>query len=244
MNHPGPARSLTRYDRFLRKRDAASGGANAARLRHRYDVIFSRNRDLFEGARVLDIMSSTGFWSLAALDAGAAHVVGVEPSPAPIEAAQKSFSEYGVNPGSYRFIKSEAPAALRSFDPQAFDVVLSHGFLELSDARFFFQQISRLKPKYVILDTRTVIGKGPIVRLKTRSADETRSKAAARDNPILAVPNQELITFFCDYFQLRARPIDWKSAGIADWSSVSDYEQGRRQTFILERMVANAQRAR
>jgi SAM-dependent methyltransferase len=244
MNHPGTPRSLNRYDRFMRKRDAAAGSAtgvsSAARLRHRYEVIFARNRELFEGARVLDLMSSSGFWSLAALDAGAAHVVGVESSPAPVEAAQKTFGEYGVNPGSYRFIKSEAPAALRSFDAKTFDVVLCHGFLELSDARFFFQQISRLKPKYVVLDTRIVLGKGPIIRLKSRSANETRPKTAERDNTILAIPNHELITFFCDYFQFRSRLIDWQSAGITDWSSVSDYELGRRQTYILEGAVPNA----
>jgi SAM-dependent methyltransferase len=243
MNHPGTTRSQNRYDRFMRKRDAAAGSAagasSAARLRHRYDVIFSRNRELFEGARVLDLMSSSGFWSLAALDAGAAHVVGVEASPAPVEAAQKTFGEYGVNPGSYRFIKSEAPAALRSFDPKTFDVVLCHGFLELSDARFFFQQISRLKPKYVVLDTRIALGKGPIIRLRSRTGSETRPKAD-RDNAILAVPNHELITFFCDYFQFRSRLIDWKAADIADWNPLSDYEQGRRQTYILERSAASA----
>jgi len=248
MNHPGATQPLNRYDRFMRRRDAAAGSAtgasSAARLRHRYEVIFSRNRGIFEGARVLDIMSSSGFWSLAALDAGAAHVVGVEASPAPVEAARENFGACGVNPVSYRFVKSEAPAALRTFDPKMFDVVLCHGFLELSDPRFFFQQISRLKPKFVVLDTRIAQGKGPIIRLRTRAANENKPKAAERDNAILAVPNHELISFFCDYFRFSARLVDWKSAGLADWSPVSDYEQGRRHTYILEGAASASSRER
>lgn len=249
MNQLGSTRSLTRYDRFMRKRDTAGGSAagasNPVRLRHRYETIYARNRELFQGARVLDLMSSSGFWSLAALDAGAAHVVGVEASPAPVEAAEKTFGEYGVKSGSYRFINSEIPAALRTLDPKAFDVVLCHGFLEQSDPRFFFQQLSRLRPKHVILDTRVVQGKGPIVRFRSRSADEARPKATERLRSILAIPNHELITFFCDYFGFRWRLIDWKASGITDWTGLGDYEQDRRRTYVLERSVADpAARAR
>ncbi|MGA2792116.1 MAG: methyltransferase domain-containing protein [Roseiarcus sp.] len=249
MNQVGSTPSSNRYDRFMRKRAAAAGSVSGAsdpvRLRHRYETIFSRNRELFKGARVLDLMSSSGFWSLAALDAGAAHVVGVEASPAPIEAAKKTFGEYGVNSGSYRFINSEIPAALRKFEPKAFDVILCHGFLEQSDPRFFFQQLSRLQPKHVVLDTRIVQGKGPIVRLRLRSGDEARQKAPERYRSILSIPNHDLITFFCDYFQLRWRLIDWKATGITDWTGIGDYEQDRRRTYVLERAAADpAARAR
>jgi 16S rRNA G966 N2-methylase RsmD len=208
-------------------------------LRRRYEAIFSGNRELFKGAKVLDIMSASGFWSLAALDAGAAHVVGVEDSPASVEAAQKAFSESGVDSRSYQFVASEAPAALRKFDAEAFDVVLCHGFLELSDPRFLFQQLSRLRTRHVVLDTRITVGKGPIVRFRQRSADAAKSKATRQSNSILAIPNHELITFFCDYFQFRWRLIDWKATAMTDWTGVGDYEQDRRRTYILERSAAD-----
>ncbi|MGO8800697.1 MAG: class I SAM-dependent methyltransferase [Roseiarcus sp.] len=242
MSQVGSTRSLNRYDRFMRKRAAGAGSGSSAsdpvRLQKRYEMIYSRNRELFKGARVLDLMSATGFWSLAALDAGAAHVSGVEVSPAAVETAKKAFTEYGVNAGAYRFINSEIPAALRKFDPKAFDVVLCHGFLEQSDPRFVFQQLSRLRPKHVVLDTRMVQGKGPIVRFRARSSDESKVKAADRYKSILAIPNHELITFFCDYFQFRWRQVDWK-AGITDWSGLGDYEQERRRTYLLERAAAD-----
>ena len=50
------------------------------RQRHRYQVIVGRNRELFQNARVLDIHCGEGRWTLAALDAGASHVIAVENS--------------------------------------------------------------------------------------------------------------------------------------------------------------------
>ena len=242
MNELAASQSLNRYDRFIRPggsgAGAASGPSNAARLRRRYETIFVRHRDLFKGARVLDINSGSGFWSLAALDAGAAHVVGIEDAPANVEAAKKAFGEYGVNAAAYRFVDSEAPAALRKAEPKAFDVILCHGFLEQSDPRFAFQQFARLQPKHVILDTRISQGKGPIVRIRQKSGEQPKGNAARRFNALLSVPNHEMITFFCDYFQCRWRQIDWKSMGIADWTGLHDYEQDRRRTYILEPSAA------
>ncbi len=243
MNELGSTPSSDRYDRFLRKRaagaGAGSGPSDPIRLRHRYQAIYAANRDLFRGARVLDLTSASGFWSLAALDAGAAQVTGVEASAPAIEAAKNAFTEYGINSASYRFINSETPGALRKFDPKAFDVVQCHGFLEQSDPRFVFQQLSRLRAKHVILDTRLTQGKGPIVRFRSRTDDDGKANGPERYKSILAIPNHELIKFFCDYFQFGWRVIDWKASGITDWTGLNDYEHDRRRTYILERAAAD-----
>ena len=169
----------------------------------------------------------------------------MEASPPAIEAAKNAFTEYGINSASYRFINSETPGALRKFDPKAFDVVQCHGFLEQSDPRFVFQQLSRLRAKHVILDTRLTQGKGPIVRFRSRTDDDGKANGPERYKSILAIPNHELITFFCDYFQFRWRVIDWKASGITDWTGSNDYEHDRRRTYILDGSAADpAARAR
>jgi trehalose 2-sulfotransferase len=222
-----------RYDRLIRSIPAgvatATGFLDVIRLRRQYHAIIATNRDLLANARVLDIMSSYGFWSLAALDAGAAYAVGVDPSPHPIDVANKNFRDYGVNPDSYRFINSEIFACLGAFQPEEFDLVLCHGFLEQCDVRQFFHYLRELRPKCVILDTSIIPGEGPILRFSVE-VDQVRAS-----NQVLSAPSHQLIMFLCDVFKFRWRLVGWRAMGISDWTGIHDYERDQRRTYILER---------
>jgi len=226
VNEAASSDFFDRYDLFVKKMPG-----EVDRLRHQYEAFVSQNRELFQGARVLDIMSSQGFWSLAALDAGAAHVVGLEDSPQAVEAAKTAFVELSIDPKSYRFIASEIPAGLRRLEPKAVDLVLCHGFLERSDPRFVFQQLVRLQVKHVILDTRIAVGKGRIARFVLTPPNAP----AGRYKNVRTIPSHELIAFFCEYFRFRLRQIDWQAMGIGDWTGIADYEKDRHRTYVLER---------
>jgi Methyltransferase domain len=227
------ANDSNRYYRLGGRTDVLTGSepasSNPIRLQRQFDIIFSGNRNVFRGARVLDLMSSSGFWSLAALDAGARHVVGVERSVGLVESAKKAFSEHRVDVESYQFVNGD--------DPGTFELVLCHGYLERSDPRQLFAQLNRLQINRVLLDTRISVGKGPIVRLKQRSGEEIAQKFKGRSNSILSIPNHELVTFFCDYFGFSWRLILAKSSELSDWTGLDDYEQDRRRTYLLERSV-------
>lgn len=67
------------------------------RLNLRHEAIFTENADLLSGARVLDIASHDGRWSMAALQAGAAHVTGVEARPDLVAHATTTLRD---NPGA------------------------------------------------------------------------------------------------------------------------------------------------
>ena len=198
---------------------------DATRLRRRYDAIISRNRDVLQNARVLDIMSSYGFWSLAALDAGATHVVGVESSAKLLKAVKQKFSEYGINSKSYRFIRSDIFKALATFKPGQFDVILCKSFERCHFPQIFFQHFSRLRPKHVILDTKIVRGDGPIARF---------SIAAGRSRPIISCPSHDLIVYLCEP-AFRWRLVDWQAMGITDWTGVQDYARDLHRTYVLDR---------
>jgi LPS sulfotransferase NodH len=217
-----------RYSRLIKPlpegTKSATGFIDSVRLRHRYDAIISQNRALFRNARVLDIMSSDGFWSLAALDAGAAHVVGVEPSRSRVEAAEKNFTECGINSRSYQFVTSGIFAALRDFAPEAFDVILCKGFFERCHFPEFFRHLSRLRPKHVVLDTGIIRGHGPVAHFTI---------PAGRKDTILSIPSHTLITFLCE-FEFRWRLIDWQALGIIDWTGVQDYASDRHRTYVLD----------
>ena len=180
---PLPPRNSNRYQRLVRKKPGSPGPAsapdNAARLQRQFEVIFAPNRDAFRDARVCGPHELDGILeSSRRLTRGARHVVGVEPAIGQIEAAKRAFSECGVDAKSYQFMNSEPQAALRSFDPGAFDVVLCHGYFEQTDSRVFFAQLARLEVKRAILDTRISLGKGPIVRARQRPADELKGRAS------------------------------------------------------------------
>ena len=219
------------FDRFNRVVKSIPTGAASAtgfldliRSRRRYDAIVARNRKLYQNARVLDVMSAYGLWSLAALDAGAVHVVGVEASPPMVEAAANTFRECGVAPHSYRFINSDVLEAIQAFEPESFDLILCQAFFEQCNILQFFRQLHRLRPKQVILDTGIVIGEGPIARFRLEIGD------------ILAAPDHALVMSLCDTFDFRWRLTDWRAAGIVDWTGIHDYERDQRRTYILDRI--------
>jgi trehalose 2-sulfotransferase len=223
------------FDRYERLIKSLSEGANSAtgfidsiRLRRRYDAIIAQNRGLFRNARVLDLVSSQGFWSLAALDAGAAHVVGIEPSQKLVQESEKNFAEYGIRPGSYRLIRASIFPALETFGPEAFDVILCKGFFERCHFTQFFEHLSRLRPKHIVLDTRIAPGHGPTARFAISS-----KARKGRDARIMSIPNHELIDFFCE-FEFRWRLVDWQAMGITDWTGVQDYARDTHRTYVLD----------
>jgi LPS sulfotransferase NodH len=229
---PGPPASGThfcdRYDRLVENlpagQDSAIGFINPIRLRRRYDAIVLQNREMFHNARVLDILKPVDFWSLGALDAGAAHVVGVEASRKNVEAAEKSFAEYAVKPDAYRFVRSGILAAMKKFDPETFDVILCR-FSEDCFFLDFFAELSRLKPKHIVLDTRVGPGKSSAAHFVIAKGSRT----------INVIPNHGLIRFLCES-QFRWRVIDWSAIGITHWAGVQSYARDRRRTYVLDRL--------
>jgi trehalose 2-sulfotransferase len=204
----------------------------AKRMRDRYEAIIAQNRDLFKNARVLDLRSGDGHWSFAALNAGAAQVVGVDNKQNAVNAASTAFGKIGVDSASYQFISDDIFTALNTFSPEAFDLILCREVS--SEPHFLFTSLRRLKPKHVILDTRIVDRKEPVVvfRLNRR---ENRGPAATRQPAaIIAVPSHELIKTLSDYCGFACRAIDWHALGIADWTGIHDYQSNRRRTYVLD----------
>jgi LPS sulfotransferase NodH/SAM-dependent methyltransferase len=222
------------FDSYEQVKDTAAKPIGAMRLRYRYDAIVGRNRALFQNARVLDIHCGDGRWTLAALDAGAAHVVAVENQREQVEAARNIFQKLGIKSSLYELINSEIGPALRRFLPDAFDLILCQEFSKLPDPHLFFNRLRRLQPKHVILDTEMVIGKVPMVSFKLQKQDKLAPNYKGRAAAIHAVPNHELIRILCDYFGFKWRVVDWHTLGITNWTSIHDYESDRRRTYVLE----------
>jgi LPS sulfotransferase NodH/2-polyprenyl-3-methyl-5-hydroxy-6-metoxy-1,4-benzoquinol methylase len=202
----------------------------------RYEQVIGKNRELLLNACVLDLMSGNGLWSLAALEAGAAHVVGVDPRPGRVAAAERAFAGYGITERSYRFVNMDIPAALNDTDPEAFDVILCRRILERLDGRQFFAQLRHLRPKHVILDTSITPGNGPLIRFGWREA-QAEFPAEANDRyTVVATPNHELIVLLCDYFGFQWRLNEGPESIPPDWAARRDAGRERMQTYVLDRI--------
>lgn len=150
------------YPLFYETSETAS---SATRLNLRHQAMIEANRDILDGARVLDLASHDGRWSFAALKAGAAHVTGVEARRPLVENANKTFAEYGVPTDRYSFVQGDMFRVLaeQEFDV---DVVMCLGFI-YHTLRYgeLFRGIMDAKPRHCIIDTKVILGDEPLVRL-------------------------------------------------------------------------------
>jgi LPS sulfotransferase NodH len=228
------------YDHHINRLTGANRPSAAyvdvIRSRHLFNAIVGSNSGLFENARVLELPSADGRWGLAALDAGAAHVTCVEPLPRLAARAARTLAE--AAPGSYEIVNADVFSALAHFQPNSFDLIMCVRFFERHDPQQMFREWQRQEPRFVILDTNIAPGRGPVLRFTLQMPEIAGNTVARRDSAhgnVVGIPTADLIAFLCDFFGFRCHRIDWNALGITDWTGVHDYEQGRRQTFLLER---------
>ncbi|HLR83675.1 MAG TPA: methyltransferase domain-containing protein [Nocardioidaceae bacterium] len=156
------------HERFL---DTGTVFTARHRLNLRHKAIFERNRDVLQGARVLDIASHDGRWSFAALQAGASHVVGVEARGDVVESARESLAAEGVDKSSYEFVEGDI------FDVMAenkydVDVVMCLGFLYHTYRHTeLFSLMRACNPSHLLLDTTVAPDNEAILRLRRDNPD-------------------------------------------------------------------------
>lgn len=174
------------FERYPRFYDPA--GLNVVRKNLRHEAIIGQNHDVFAGARVLDLASSKGSWSMAALEAGAAHVIGVEARADKVDDAREHFIHYGVEADRYRFIAGDLieVMARERFDV---DIVLCLGFM-YHTLRYpeLMHHIRSTGAETLIIDTEVAISKSPFVRLMAETVEAEGNAAPdrySRDDVVL-----------------------------------------------------------
>jgi hypothetical protein len=177
---PGSRTASWFFEQFPRFYVTSSTGLTTARLNLRYEAIFGENRDVIEGASVLDLASHDGRWSLAALATGARSVTGIEARPDLVKAATENLAEYGYGADRARFVTGDVHEVLNTQDFEA-DVVLCLGFL-YHTLRYneLLSGIRRTNARSLIIDTFSPYMMGPVpnVHVITEDADE-EGKAGA-----------------------------------------------------------------
>ncbi len=190
---------------------------------------------------MLDIASHDGRWSFAALQTGAAHVVGVEPRTELVEAARSTLGQYVDDPTRYQFIQGDIFDVLQK-ERLDIDVVLCLGFL-YHTLRYgeLLSGLRALNPKHLIIDT-TIFheSSGRVIKLDLDYEDMQRD--AVRDGyshgDFILVGSPSL-----PGLELMLNAYDFKIDRLSDWEGIirdnpdasgvkGDYGIGRRITVL------------
>jgi tRNA (mo5U34)-methyltransferase len=180
------------------------------------------------GKRVLDLGCNAGFWSLAAIEAGAEYVRGVDGRQMHVDQAEFVFEVKGVERDRYRFEQAD----VFSYDPgEKFDVVMCLGLLyHVSKPFELFQRISEWNTDLLVVDTAIDPGRGPYFRIAGQNLDEPRS---AFDRPVALHPTSQAVerlaleSGYQEVAMLAPRFTDWRGSG--------SYEGRRRRAFIASK---------
>jgi hypothetical protein len=223
------------FDRHGRFFETSTVGTQGRRLQNRYKAVIDSNREIFAGSNVLDLGSHDGRWSLAALDAGASGVVGVEARSELVERANATFEHYRAS--EYLFIVQDVFDALAKVPAGAFDVILCLGFLYHTPRHYeLFELLWATRPKYVVLDTTIDDDAEAFTRFARECTDgpgRGTQSALGRIDAIIGVPSRGMIEGFSEYFGFGLEEIDWQALGIDDWTGCEDYRDGSRRTYLL-----------
>lgn len=227
------------------------------RLNSRHDAIFKRNLERFNGKRVLDIASHDGRWSFAALQAGATHVVGIEPRQELINNAIQTFTHYGTDPSRFSFLRGDIFERIKG---QKFDTVLCLGFYyhTLRHAELL-DLIERTGTQFIVIDTevtptvderpakestdpRIVYGNHYDIQLIRDPVDDQQmawEDSMTRDGyTLVGRPSRAAVSFMANHFGFSCETYDWPAhfrSNPVTRSSMVDYDEGWRDTFYLAR---------
>jgi SAM-dependent methyltransferase len=208
------------------------GQANRHEQRRRYffDALLRLLGGTLEGHRVLDLGCNAGFWSLAAVEAGADFVLGVDAQQVYIDQAKLVFEAKGVEPARFRFERGNIFA--RDFDEQ-FDVVLCLGVMEVTAKPVeLFELMSGVGAQEILLDT--VISRARSSFFEISRLNDPR---AAVEHEMVLVPSRDAVIELARNFGFDAVPVAYN---ITDYTGLEDYRSRQRLAFICSRRTSLA----
>lgn len=230
-----------KYPRFVGTSSVAS---TPSRLNLRHQAIFDDNREIFEDARVLDIASHDGRWSLAALEAGAKHVTGIEARADLVEHAEDNLAHYGIDDDRHLMIQGDVFDVLGGSEHELeADVVLCLGFLyHTMRYQDLFHGIRSVDPTYLLLDTAVHRSDQPVVRIRAESVERQGnamdSHLAHDGRMLVGRPSPVALELMLDSFGFEvAKKFDWqrflRTRPMA--TTVRSYRRGDRVTWLCRR---------
>jgi hypothetical protein len=223
------------FDSFPRFYKTSLTGSDAEWNNRRYQVLIEGCRDVIAGQRIVDFGSHDGRWAFAALDAGARHVVCVEPEPALLEATEQNFREYKVDRGRYALVESGAMAFIEKGNLSA-DTAFLFGMLTvISEQPAFFGLLRRAGVRNLVIDTHIMAGEErpvfELFRAHVQRGNAIIPDKTHNDGWMMGLtPSLSALTAVLDHFGWKSQLLDWTRW--QEHPDMQDYRIGRRISLI------------
>lgn len=220
-----PEGFFTTFDRFV---ETSETGPALDRMNARCEVLIAGNRDELAGARVLDLACHDGRFGFAALQHGAAHVVGIDHKAHLVSAAVDHYEHYGVEPDRYRFMAGNLYDCMHLAGEV--DVVLCFGLLyHLPDHWQILDQIAALGPRSIIIDTHVSMMDGTIVELRSRLG----ASPPRPGDDLEGFPTPAALEALVAGFGWTWEYSDWSREARGGGHVPPDYARGSRRSMVV-----------
>lgn len=196
------------------------------RKRYFFDPMVRLLGGSLAGKTVLDLGCNAGYWSLAAANAGADFVFGVDGRAMHIDQANLVFEASDVDSSKYEFVEANIyDLDLDRYGP--FDVVLCLGLLyHVAKPLELIERISGWNRDVLLIDTMLSVAPGSYLRMRAENPDLPLN---AVEQSLVVSPTKEALVRM-------ARSAGYDVAvlkpAFSDYRGAKKYRQGRRKAFL------------
>src|SRR4030081_971691 len=185
------------------------------RRRYFFDALLSVTGGTLEGSRVLDLGCNAGYWSLAAVEAGADFVLGIDGRSEHVEQARLVFEAKGVDPARYRF---EQGNIFEHEFLERFDVVLCLGLMyHVSRPVELMQTITAVGAHLVVIDTEIHPSKISCFAVHHVSLENPMT---AVDYTVVLYPSRQAVIDLAGAFGFQIAAL---APNMTDWEGMAHY---------------------
>jgi len=197
---------------------------HAQRKRHFFDPL--ANSGFLAGKRVLDLGCNAGYWSLSAIEAGCAYVLGVDAREMHIDQAQLVFAVKDVPVGKYRFVQENLFEYLRNAVDQ-FDVVFCLGILyHVCKPMELLEGVARINTELLLIDSTVLNVESSMIELRKEPLDDPRMSA---DHELVFLPSPAAIA---DMVGTLGYGCSSLGPRFDNWEGCEDYRGRDRLAFV------------